>query len=252
MEINPVLIGLGLLVGVLVGLTGVGGGSLLTPLLILVAGTRPTVAVGTDLAFAALTKMVGGWQHTRRGTADLRLTYWLACGSVPGAIIGSVLVSLMDSVSAAGADPLVQRLLGITLLLAAFASLVRAAGFHRAPLGEAPTRVGAAVLGLVVGLLVGITSIGAGSVLMAVLALLYTLPPTRAVGTDVVHGAILAVVAAAAHALGGRLELPLLGSLLIGSVPGVLVGTWLCDRVPARPLRFAIAAILAFAGFRLL
>jgi uncharacterized protein len=125
---DPQLIALGLLVGLLVGLTGVDGGSLLTPLLIPVVGARPTIAVGTDLAFAALTKIVGAWQHTRQRTADLRLTFWLATGSVPGALIGSGLVSVLEANDPGGADATITKVLGAVLLLAALAS-------HRARAG---------------------------------------------------------------------------------------------------------------------
>lgn len=250
---QPVLVALGLLVGALVGLTGVGGGSLLTPLLILVVGTRPTVAVGTDLAFAALTKLVGALQHTRNKTADLRLTVWLACGSVPGALIGSAVVGVLEGSSPDGADAAITHLLGAALLLAAAASLLRATGVRWSVGGAAqPGPFGAAALGLTIGILVGMTSIGAGSLLMAVFALLYTLPALRAVGTDVVHGAVLAAVAAVAHSAAGRIDVEMLGSLLVGSVPGILIGGWLCAWLPGRPLRVGIALILAVSGLRLL
>ena len=247
------LVALGLVVGALVGLTGVGGGSLLTPLLILVVGTRPTIAVGTDLAFAAVTKFVGALQHTRNGTADLRLTLWLALGSVPGALIGTTLVGLLERVYPDGADVAITHVLGVALLLAAGASLLRAAGLRwSAATDTRPGPVAAGLLGLAIGILVGLTSIGAGSLLMAVFALLYALPAIRAVGTDVVHGAILAAVAAVAHGVAGRVDLDTLGALLIGSVPGILIGGWLGARLPSRPLRVGIALVLAFSGARLL
>lgn len=250
--IDPVLVSLGFGVGVVVGLTGVGGGALLTPLLILVVGVRPTIAVGTDLAFAALTKLVGAWGHLRLGTVDLRLTAWLAGGSVPGALLGSQLVNVWEEVDAAQADALVMRLLGLALLAAASASLLRVLRPRPPGEGRAPGPLGAASLGLGVGLMVGLTSIGAGSLLMAGFALVYALPAARAAGTDIVHGAILAVVAGAAHAVAGRVELPLLSNLVIGSLPGVLLGSWLCSRVPERPLRLTIAVLLVVSGLRLL
>lgn len=251
--LDPVLIGLGFTVGLLVGLTGVGGGALLTPLLILVAGVRPAVAVGTDLAFAAATKLVGAWQHTRHGAVDLRLVVQLAGGSVPGALIGAHLVTMLVVADPAGADALVTRVLGIALLAAAGASLARALrpGWE---MGRArlPGLFELLVIGFGIGLLVGLTSIGAGSLLMAVFALCYCIPARWAVGTDVVHGAVLAAVAAVAHGAAGRVELPLLMSLLTGSLPGVLVGGWLCGRLPQRFLRLSIAALLALSGLRLL
>lgn len=252
--IDPLLLSLGLFVGTLVGLTGVGGGALLTPLLILVVGVRPVIAVGTDLAFAAVTKMVGAWQHTRHGTSDRRLVLCLAIGSVPGALLGVRLVSMLAASDSTGADLLLTRILGSVLLVASGASLLRAAGLSwESNTRTNPNAVATAALGLVIGVLVGLTSIGAGSLLMAVFALFYKrLPAAQAVGTDVMHGAVLAAVAAIAHGSAGRIELPLLASLLAGSLPGVLIGGWLCSRLPSRPLRVGIAAMLAISGVRLL
>lgn len=251
--LDPVLIGLGFGVGLVVGLTGVGGGALLTPLLILVAGVRPVIAIGTDLAFAAATKLVGAWQHTRHGAADLRLVVQLAGGSVPGALLGAHLVTMLAAADPAGADALVARGLGLALLAAAGASLLRAVrpAWTAGP-DRLPGPVAAPLIGFGIGLLVGLTSIGAGSLLMAVFALGYRLPARWAVGTDVVHGAVLAAVATVAHGTAGRVELPLLLNLLAGSLPGVLIGGWLCGRLPQRVVRLSIAALLAVAGLRLL
>jgi uncharacterized membrane protein YfcA len=178
---------------------------------------------------------------------------WLASGSVPGALIGSTLVSLLEKNDPVGADVLLSHVLGMALILAAGASLLRAAGLRwNAVEKAAPGRLTAALLGLGIGLLVGLTSIGAGSLLMAVFALLYALPATRAVGTDVVHGAILAAVAAVAHGAAGHIDFAMLGNLVLGSVPGILVGGWLCARLPGQPLRVGIALVLAFSGARLL
>jgi len=252
--LDPLLISLGLLVGTLVGLTGVGGGALLTPLLILVVGVRPVIAVGTDLAFAAVTKIVGAWQHSRHGTSDKRLVWCLAIGSVPGALLGTHLVSILAATDATGKDLLLTHILGIALLVASGASLLRATGFSwEGDAKENPRVLVTATLGLGVGVLVGLTSIGAGSLLMAVFALFYKrLPAAQAVGTDVMHGAVLAATAAFAHGSAGRIELPMLASLLVGSLPGVLLGGWLCSRLPSQPLRVGIAAMLAISGVRLL
>lgn len=250
--LNPTLIVLGALVGILVGMTGVGSGSLLTPLLILLVGVRPLVAVGTDLAFAAVTKCVGALTHAKKGTADLKLTLWLACGSVPGALIGTYVIETSASVNQGATDQIVNHILGAALLLASTASLVRAVGITLpARWGDRPGPRVAVVLGFCVGILVGMTSIGAGSVLMAVFALLYRLRADTSVGTDVVHGSILAVVAATAHGLGGDLNLPMVANLLMGSVPGVLVGSLLVGRVPGQPLRVAVALALGLSGWRL-
>ena len=251
---DPLLLSLGLLVGALVGLTGVGGGALLTPLLILVVGVRPMIAVGTDLAFAAVTKLIGSWQHHRLGASDQRLVCALAIGSAPGALVGTQLVSRFIATHAEHADALLTHALGIMLLLAASASLFRAIGYTwEQPTAMDPGPISTALLGFIIGLLVGATSIGAGSLLMAAFALFYKqLSPSQAVGADVMHGAVLATVAAVAHGSAGHVEVAMLIDLLLGSLPGVLLGGWLCHRLPSRPLRVGIATMLLIAGIRLL
>jgi len=161
---------------------------------------------------------------------------------------------MLAALDSTGADLLLTRILGSTLLVASGASLLRAAGLSwESNTRTNPNAVATAALGLVIGVLVGLTSIGAGSLLMAVFALFYKrLPAVQAVGTDVMHGAVLAAVAAIAHGSAGRIELPMLASLLAGSLPGVLIGGWLCSRLPSRPLRVGIAAMLAISGVRLL
>jgi uncharacterized membrane protein YfcA len=252
---DPILVSLGLFVGTLVGLTGVGGGALLTPLLILVVGIRPTIAVGTDLAFAAITKAVGAYQHTRYGTSDHRLVARLALGSVPAALLSSWFMSVLESMDAAQTDTLLTRMLGIALLVAAGASLWRATrgqSWDKNP-GPNPGTLCTALFGVLIGTMVGLTSIGAGSLLMAVFALFYrALPTSRAIGVDVMHGAVLATVAAMAHGMAGHIEMAMVTNLLLGSLPGVVLGSWLCTRLPSRPLRVGIAAMLAIAGVRLL
>jgi uncharacterized membrane protein YfcA len=254
MTLDPLLLALGLLVGMLVGLTGVGGGALLTPLLILVAGVRPVIAIGTDLAFAAITKWVGGWQHIRLGTASRRLVLHLAIGSVPGALLGVYLVNLLTSSNTPGSDAFLTHALGVVLLLAAGSSLLRAAGVAFGEKSNAdPGPLITACVGTGIGVLVGVTSIGAGSLLMAVFTLFYRrLPMVRAVGADILHGAVLATVAAIAHGSAGHIEFAMLANLLAGSLPGVLLGGWLCSWLPSRPLRVGIAAMLAITGVRLL
>jgi uncharacterized membrane protein YfcA len=173
---------------------------------------------------------------------------------VPGALLGFHLVSRISSSDASGSDAFLTHVLGIVLLLAAGASLLRAAGFT---LGDKtkpdPGPIATAGLGFGIGVLVGFTSIGAGSLLMAVFSLCYRrLSATQAVGADVMHGAILATVAAIAHGSAGHIEFTMLINLLAGSVPGVLLGGWLCSWMPNRPLRVGVAAMLAISGVRLL
>ncbi len=251
---DPLLITLGLLVGSLVGLTGVGGGAVLTPLLILVIGVRPITAIGTDLAFAAITKSVGAYQHKRHDSSDPRLVFRLAIGSVPGAILGAWLMSLLESAHIIDVDVVLTRLLGIVLVVSAVLNLLRLFNipmFQKTK--QEPGLLATAGIGLGIGIMVGCTSIGAGSLLMAMLAIFFKrLPIAQAVGVDVMHGAILAVVAAMAHGMAGNIELPMVANLLTGSIPGVLMGSWLCSRMPSRPLRFGIATMLVISGVHLL
>ena len=180
---DPLLISLGLFVGTLVGLTRVGGGALLTPLLILVVGLHPTMAVGTDLAFAAVTKIVGAYQHTRHGTSNSRLVSRLAIGSVPGALLGSWLMSVLEAREVASVDVLLTRIPGLVLLIAASVSLWRAIGLWWAKdsgTNYAPRCI--VLLGAVIGTIVGFTSIGAGSLHGGICILLPRLTPLPGCG----------------------------------------------------------------------
>jgi uncharacterized protein len=252
--IDPILIWLGMLVGTLIGLTGIGGGAVLTPLLILVVGVSPMHAVGTDLAFVAITKLVGALQHKRQGTVDLQLVGRLALGSVPGALLGSWLVSAMAATRAVDVDALFTRVLGIALIVSAGANLLCV--FRRSWVQDTRPEPGPVVttgLGMVVGVMVGITSIGAGSLLMAAFVLFYKrLPVVQAVSVDVMHGAVLALAAAIAHGAAGRIEGLMVVNLLVGSLPGVILGSWLCSHLPSRPLRVGITVMLVMSGVRLL
>src|SRR5262249_30170683 len=174
-----------------------------------------------------------------------------AIGSVSGALLGTWLVSWLEAIDAMGADALLSRMLGLVLLVTAGAQLLRTANLGWKIEGEKQPGLATTALGLGIGLLVGLTSIGAGSLLMAVFTLFYPLSAARAVGTDVVHGAILATVAAVAHGATGQIEIRMLSNLLVGSLPGVLLGSWLCSRLSHPPLRIAIATVLAIAGGRL-
>jgi uncharacterized protein len=248
---DPLIIVFGLGVGILVGLTGIGGGSLMTPLLLLVIGTQPVVAVGTDIAYGALTKTVGGWQHLRSGTVDLGVSLWLAIGSVPGSIAGVVAVESLPS------PPDEALLWGVAgaLTVVAFVTLGRALFMPRVgereresvPLG-ARTKAVAIGLGLVLGFILGVTSVGSGALIGLALILVFRLTPHRVVGTDVFHAAVLLWAAGLAHVVAGNVDYGLMGNILIGSVPGVIVGERLARSVPAGGLRPALGcAMLASA-----
>ena len=247
---DPTYILFGLVVGVLVGLTGIGGGSLMTPLLILAGGVPPTVAIGTDLAYGAITKTVGGWRHLRIGTVDLGLTGWLAVGSVPGSLIGVMATDLVRVET-------LLVLVAVALVIAALGILARALIANprereAVDLAGRRTRAGAAVTGFVLGGIVGMTSVGSGALIGLVLLLVFRLTPHRVVGTDVFHAAILLWTAGLAHLAAGNVDLLLTATLLLGSLPGVWLGAWLCLRVPAGGLRPALGCVLLAAALGVL
>ncbi|MEA2380556.1 MAG: uncharacterized protein QOH72_527 [Solirubrobacteraceae bacterium] len=241
---DPLVVLFGLGVGILIGLTGIGGGSLMTPLLILVIGVQPVVAIGTDLAYGAITKTVGGWRHLRSGTVDLGVSKWMAFGSVPGAVAGVFLLERLNL-----DVTVVLALVAVALMVVSLAVLARAV-FVRAPQERATvpltarSKAGAVSIGLVLGLVLGLTSVGSGALIGPALILLFRLTPRRVVGTDVFHAAILLWAAGLAHWIGGNVDFALMGTILLGSVPGVWIGAALVDRVPVGFLRPALGCVL--------
>ena len=237
---DPWLIVFGLGVGILVGTTGMGGGSLMTPLLILVFGIQPVVAVGSDLAYAAITKTAGGLLHFRRGTVQTSLAWWLAAGSCPGAVVG---VILLDRLGLEGAlIPLIAAALLLTGALVLYRALMSDTGRERESVElETRHKVAAVVLGASVGFLLGLTSAGSGTLIAVGLIVGFRLAPRNVVGTDVFHAAILLWVAAIAHLFSGNVDLGLTATILIGSLPGVWLGTHLSARLPDRGLRPTLA-----------
>jgi uncharacterized membrane protein YfcA len=248
---DPWLILFGFGVGILVGTTGMGGGSLMTPLLILVFGIKPVVAVGTDLAYAAITKTAGGFLHFRKGTVQTNLAFWLALGSCPGAVVGVILLERL------GLDdilmPLIAGALLVTGALVLFRALMtRGANERDEVILETRHKVAAVLLGASVGFVLGLTSAGSGTLIAIGLILGFRLAPRRVVGTDVFHAAILLWVAAIAHLFSGNVDLLLTATILIGSLPGVWLGTHLSTRLPERGLRPALGVVLLSAGLALL
>ncbi len=246
---DPIYILFGLGVGILVGLTGIGGGSLMTPLLLLAGGVSPAVAIGTDLAYGAVTKTVGGWRHLRSGTVDLGVSKWLAVGSVPGSLAGVAAVGLIATQS-------LLVFVAVALSVAALGILGRA--FVRAPREretvemDTRRRLGAIGMGVVLGGLVGLTSVGSGALIGLVLILVFRLTPHRVVGTDVFHAAILLWTAGIAHGVAGNVDYVLAATILLGSIPGVWLGTSLLPRVPAAGLRPALGCVLLAAALGVL
>ncbi|HET8822204.1 MAG TPA: sulfite exporter TauE/SafE family protein [Thermoleophilaceae bacterium] len=252
------LVAFGLGVGILVGMTGIGGGSLMTPMLILVFGVQPVTAIGTDLAYAAVTKTVGGWKHLRQKTVDLTLSSWMALGSVPAAIGGVYVLTLLEDWLGRDFEDAVIAILAGALLLTGTATLVRAF-LKRMHERERDTiemerrhKVAAVLLGLCVGFVLGVTSAGSGALIAVGLILLFRLSPQRVVGTDVFHAAILLWAAGLAHVTAGNVDFGLAGTILLGSVPGVWLGSHWSVRVEPAVLRTTLAVVLIGAGLALL
>lgn len=245
----------GLLVGFLVGMTGVGGGSLMTPLLIFVFGVVPAVAVGTDLLFAAITKVGGIWSHGRQGTVEWRIVGHLAMGSVPMAVLTVLILNQLD-VEQGKMDFLVTSGLGIALVLTSLAIFFRRnmQRFGRQVKTMIPSwsrlRMPVTVLaGALLGVLVPLTSVGAGALGAAMLLFLYpSLPTVKIVGTDIAHAVPLTAVAGMGHAHLGTVDLSLLGMLLLGSLPGIYLGSHLSTAVPDKLMRPLLASALLLIG----
>jgi uncharacterized membrane protein YfcA len=248
----------GFVVGAMVGITGVGGGALMTPLLVLLFGVQPSVAVGTDLLYAAITKTGGTAVHARLGTVDWRIAALLALGSLPTAATTLWGVTRFAPGGLGGASSLVSVTLGAALLLTAVAlffrrrlaaySLVHGAAHETARRTAALT----VATGVVLGALVTISSVGAGALGVVALVFLYPkLPAARIVGTDIAHAVALTLVAGLGHWLLGSIDWALLGWLLIGSLPGVFLGSRLAARVPERVLRLLLGCMLLMLGGRL-
>ena len=252
------LVAFGLGVGILVGMTGIGGGSLMTPMLILVFGVTPVTAIGSDLAYAAVTKTVGGYKHWRQRTVDFTLSSWMAIGSVPAAIFGVYVLTLLEDWLGHDFEDTVIVLLAAALLLTGTATLIRAF-LKRMHQRERDTiemerrhKLAAVALGLSVGFVLGVTSAGSGALIAVGLILVFRLTPQRVVGTDVFHAAILLWAAGLAHVTAGNVDFGLVGTILLGSVPGVWLGSHWSVRVDPAVLRTTLAVVLIGAGLALL
>jgi uncharacterized membrane protein YfcA len=252
---DPAIVLFGLGIGVLVGMTGMGGGSLMTPLLILIFGIQPTTAIGTDIFYSAVTKTVGGWRHFRMQTVNMELVKWLAMGSVPSAVIGVAIVSVLaDHIGEDRLDALVYAVLGGTLLMVGIITLARAL-ILRSLIDERDRfkverrhKVAAIVIGATTGFVIGVTSAGSGTVIAILLIAVYRLAPKRVVGTDVFHAAILLWAAGIAHWIGGNVDFVLAANILLGSVPGVVIGAALSDKAPQGFIRTALGVVLIGSG----
>lgn len=251
----------GLIAGVMVGLTGMGGAALVTPMLVLLFGVSPAAAVSSDVLASAIMKPVGALVHIRHHTVHWGLVGWLSAGSIPGVLLGTWVFSAVLATS--GADETIRSWIGAVLLVALGAMLVKAYLTMRArkqgvvgglqgtrmPVRVVPT----VLLGLVVGLIVGMTSVGSGSLIVTVLMLLYPLlRPSVLVGTDLTQAVPMLVAGAVAHAGLGDIDIAVVASLLIGQIPGVLIGARLSSRYDGHLLRYLLMVVLAATAIKLL
>jgi uncharacterized membrane protein YfcA len=227
----------------------------MTPLLILLFGVSPTTAIGTDILYAAITKTVGGWRHLKMKTVNLSLVWWLSAGSVPGAIFGVQLVSFLQGrLGEEKLDSLVYAVLGGTLLMVGIITLLRAMILARTIQEREDFelkrrhKVAAILIGLTTGFVIGVTSAGSGTVVAVLLIAVYRLTPKRVVGTDVVHAAIVLWAAGIAHFGHGNVDLGLVGNILVGSVPGVVIGAALMGRVNQEAVRIGLGLVLVLSG----
>ena len=243
-------------VGLLVGMTGVGGGSLMTPVLILLFGIHPATAVGTDLLYAAATKTGGTIVHGFTGSIDWRVVGRLAMGSVPMTVVTLFVLSRVN-LAGGPAEHFISLVLSAALLATAVALVFRTSlvDYYSRRIGELSARrtaVLTVVTGGTLGVLVSISSVGAGALGVTALILLYPgLPTARIVGSDIAHAVPLTLAAGIGHWIMGSIDGHILGSLLVGSIPGIVVGSYAAVRVPDVALRFTLAAILAIVGGRL-
>jgi uncharacterized membrane protein YfcA len=259
MPVEAKLVLAGLLVGALVGLTGMGGGAVMTPLLIFL-GIPATTAVGTDLAFSAFTKTLGAWRHHSLSHVNYRIAFWLAAGSVPAAVLGVLTLKQLQNAMGDDVDGLIQALLGASLVLVgltfALKTLVLKPKEHEREIETRVTsreKVMAVGIGLGFGYLLGLTSVGSGTFFGMALVLLFHLRAARVVGTDIFHAAMLVWAAAIAHAvITQTVQFGTVGWLLAGSIPGILIGAQGTSRAPERLLRGCIAAVLGISGISLL
>lgn len=261
-DINLVLALGGLLAGLLVGLTGMGGAVIVTPMLVLVFGVPPAAAISSDLVAAAATKPVGAWVHIRAGTVHWKLVGWISAGSVPGVLIGTAIFSAVHATP--DAEATLRTLIGVVVLVALAAMIAKNLVARRAARTQATvhiqqgTELAVRVLpvvaaGAVVGLIVGLTSVGSGSLVVTALLLMYPLMrPSVLVGTDLAQAVPMLVAGAVAHAGFGEVVLPVVVSLLIGQIPGVWLGARISARYDGSALRWLLMVVLAATAAKLL
>jgi uncharacterized membrane protein YfcA len=252
---DPAIVAFGLGIGVLVGMTGMGGASLMTPLLILIFNITPVTAIGTDIFYAAITKTVGGYQHLKLKTVHMGIAFWMAVGSVPSAILGVWVIEILQrEYGEERLEELVLGMLGGALIVVGVATLLRTLFFkdvirERSAMHLYRRHIIAAIItGVVTGFVIGLTSAGSGTLIAIALIAIFRLTPQRVVGTDIFHAAVLLWAAGAAHWVGGNIDFGLAGNILVGSIPGVIIGTKLSVKAPQAFLRGALGVVLIASG----
>ncbi len=247
----------GLLVGALVGVTGMGGGSLMTPILVLLLGFNPTVAVGTDIAHGAIFKTFGALRHRALGNVQARLSGWMFLGSAPMSLLGVAVATWLKHKYGGGLQSTQARVLGGALLFGG-AGLYAKTFLRVRTVPDTPfqlrrrDRIAAVVIGALGGFIVGLTSVGSGTFFGLTMLIVFPLRAIKVVGTDVFHAAALLWVAGFGHFLAGNIDASAVGWLLIGSIPGVLIGSQWSVKLPERALRVLLATVLALSGIKLL
>ncbi len=248
----------GLLIGALVGLTGMGGGSLMTPILILVFGFKPTLAVGTDILHGAIFKSFGAVRHRRLGTVHARITFWMFLGSAPLSLVGVEVGDWLEERYGSGVESLSAKVIGAALILGGLGFLAKTFVKRGVQPSDAPLlltnrqRVICLALGASGGFIVGLTSVGSGTFFGLVMLLVFPLTAAKIVGTDIFHAAALLWVAGISHLFHGNVDVPAMAWLLLGSIPGVLLGSRLTVRLPEGALRVGLGVVLTASGVRLL
>ena len=248
----------GLLIGVLVGLTGMGGGALLTPILVILFGFKPTYAVGTDILHGAVFKTFGAVRHRRLGTVHARLTFWMFLGSGPMSLVGVQTAEWLESRYGDGVESASAKVIGAALILGGLGFLAKTFVKRGVQPSNAPfllanrDRVICVALGASGGFVVGLTSVGSGTFFGLVMLLVFPLTAAKIVGTDIFHAAALLWVAGISHLVHGNVDLGAMGWLLLGSIPGVLIASKFTVRVPEGALRVGLGTVLLASGIRLL
>jgi uncharacterized membrane protein YfcA len=247
---------MGVVVGFLVGLTGVGGASLLTPILVMI-GINPSIAVGTDLLYNSVTKLFGTIQHWRQKTIDFQLAKYLAMGSIPGATASITLLHFFNSFYH-NQEKIMKHGLGYVLIIVAIATLFKAMFDHKFKsnvwqLKSLQDKKGLTIaVGVFLGFIVGLTSIGSGSLFALFMLYFFRMSASKIVGTDIAHAFVLVTVAGTLHASIGNVDYMLALNLLLGSVPGVLLGSTLSIKAPTKLLRTIIASLILISGLKLI